>query len=238
MEPPEDREMELREHLAELRTRLIRALTALLIFMGIYFYKSDELMRVFWENILPGREMVVFSPTEPIIAKIVFSFFLSFITTYPYIMYEVYLFMKPGLYEHERKFMKTFIPLSYVFFLVGVGIAYFIVLPRLYGAVAVEMLGAEPYLSVKKTLYNSLKICAALGLSMQLPVVVAIAARIGLVSSKWLREKRLIIYLAVLILATNMSLDITGLSQIIVLAVFVVMYEVSIVVSSVAERSD
>ena len=238
MEPPEDKEMELKEHLAELRTRLLRALIALLIFMGIYFYKSDELMNLFWESILPGREMVAFSPTEPIIAKIVFSFFLAFITAYPYIMYEVYLFTKPGLYEHERKFMKTFIPLSYVFFLVGVGIAYFIVLPRLYGAVAVEMLGAEPYLSVKKTLYNSLKICAALGLSMQLPVVVAIAARIGLVSSKWLREKRLIIYLAVLILATNMSLDITGLSQIIVLAVFVVMYEVSVVVSSFAERRD
>ncbi len=236
MEPPEDREMELREHLAELRTRVIRSLVFLLVFMGVYFYKSDELMYLYWNNILPGREMVAYSPTEPIVAKIVFSFFLAFITTYPYIMYEIYLFMKPGLYEHERKFMKTFIPLSYAFFLVGVGIAYFIILPRLYGAVAVEMLGAEPYLSIKKTLYNSLKICAALGLSMQLPVIAAIAVRIGLVSSKWLREKRLIIYLAVLILATNMSLDITGLSQIIVLAVFVVMYEISVFVSSLAEK--
>jgi len=234
--PPEDREMELSEHLTELRMRLGRGLLVLGVFFVIFFLNSSWLIREFWNTILPGREMVVYSPQEWIIAKIVFSVFLAFVVSYPYLMFEVYLFMKPGLYEHERKFLKTYIPLSYVFFLIGLGISIFIVVPKLYGFAAVEMLGSEPYLSVKRTLYNSLKISVALGLSMQLPVIAAISVRLGMISSRWLREKRLIVYLAVFILATNMTLDITGLSQIIVLVAFVVMYEISILVSSVAEK--
>ncbi|WP_232215839.1 twin-arginine translocase subunit TatC [Archaeoglobus veneficus] len=234
--PPEDREMELREHLAELKSRTTRVLIVIVAGMAIVFQFSSELIKRFWMDVFREElDMVVYTPTEWIMARLAFSFVLTFFVAYPYIVYELYLFAKPGLYEHERKFVKTFLPFSYLLFLLGTALAYFVVIPKLYGLATSSYLGAEPFLSVKKTLYGAFKIFLAFGLAFQIPVLAVIAVRIGLIDSKWLKEKRLIIYIAVFILATNVTLDITGLSQIVILGLVVVMYELSIAIAGLME---
>ncbi len=238
MKPPEDREMEFREHLAELRERLIRITILLFIVFVVVFYKSDDLIKMYWALTLGDKKMVVYSPLEWIVSKILLSFFLAFVVTYPYTMWEIYMFMKPGLYENERKFMKTFLPISYIFFILGLALALFVILPKLYGVTVREYFGVEPYLSVKKTMYNSFKVLIVTGFAMQIPVISAIATRIGLLDSKWLKEKRLIVYIAVFILATNISFDISGITQLIILGMVAVMYEVSILVSKITEKGD
>ena len=235
--PPEDREMELREHLAELKTRTTKLLIVMLVGIGIVFQYSDELIKKFWVDVFREKlDMVVYTPTEWIMARLVFSFVVTFFVVYPYIVYELYLFAKPGLYEHERKFVKTFLPFSYILFLLGTALAYFVVIPKLYSLATVEYLGAHPFLSVKKTLYGAFKIFLAFGLAFQIPVLAVIAVRLRLITSRWLKEKRLIIYIAVFILATNVTLDITGLSQLVVLALVVIMYEVSILIAGLMEK--
>ncbi|WP_456368491.1 twin-arginine translocase subunit TatC [Geoglobus sp.] len=235
MQPPEDRDMELREHLAELRDRVVKGFAPFFVFLGVIFLKSDEVISYVWSELFPGKEMVVYSPPEYMITKILVSAFLSFFVTYPWIIYQIYLFMKPGLYPHERRFLKIFLPFSYIVFVVGVLFSYYIILPRLYSATVVEYFGAEPYLSVRKSLQNSVKLALSVGLAFQIPVVAAIAARLGLVSSKWLRDKRLIIYITVFILATNISFDITGVTQMVVLMAVVIMYEISILIARLFE---
>ncbi len=235
--PPEDREMELREHLAELKARTTRLLIVVLAGIAIIFQYSATLIKDFWENIFGEKlDMVVYTPTEWIMARLVFSFVLVFFIAYPYIVYELYLFARPGLYQNERDFVKTFLPFSYILFLLGTALAYFVVIPRLYSLGTVEYLGAYPFLSVKKTLYGAFKIFLAFGLAFQIPVLAVIATRIGIIDSKWLKRKRLMVYIAVFILATNVTLDITGLSQIVILALVIVMYEISIVAASLMER--
>ncbi len=239
MQPPEDREMELREHLAELKTRTLRVATVIVAGIAILFGPSGYLIKEFWGGIFPeDKDMVVYSPTEWVMARLTFSFIITFFITYPYIVYELYNFAKPGLYEHERKFVKTFLPFSYVLFLLGTALAYFVVIPQLYSVVVTEYFGAEPFLSVKKTIYEVFKIFLAFGLAFQIPVLAVIAVKLGMIDSRWLKRKRLIVYIAVFILATNLTFDISGLSQLIILGLVVIMYELSIVLASFMEKGD
>jgi sec-independent protein translocase protein TatC len=229
--------MELREHLAELKTRTLRILAVTIAGIAILFVPSGDLIKAFWKGIFrEDLDMVVYSPTEWVMARITFSFIVTFFVAYPYIVYELYCFAKPGLYEHERKFVKTFLPFSYILFLLGTALAYFVVIPQLYSVVITTYFGAEPFLSVKKTLYGAFKIFLAFGLTFQIPVLAVIAVRLGMIDTRWLKGKRLIIYIAVFILATNLTLDISGLSQLIILGLVVVMYELSILLASLMER--
>ena len=238
MKPPEDRDMELREHIAELRDRVIKAAIPFFMVLGAFFYRSDYLITLLWRNLFGEKEMVIYSPPEYIITRVLISAFLAFIVTYPWIIYQIYLFMKPGLYEHERRFLKLVFPFSYISFMIGAMLSYFLILPVLYSTFVIEYFGAEPYLSVRDSLRNSIKLTLSIGLAFQIPTATLVAVKLRLTSSKWLRDKRLLIYIAVFILATNITFDITGLSQMIILSAVVVMYELSILIARIFEGGE
>ncbi len=238
MEPPEDREMELREHISELRKRTLRVLVVIIGGMIVVFPFSAKLIREFWEGLFVRKlDMVIYTPTEWIVTQLLFSLILVVFATYPFLVYELYQFAKPGLFEHERKFVKTFLPFSYVLFLLGTGIAYFIVIPKLYSWAVVPYFGAEPELSVKRTLYGAFKIFFAFGLTFQIPVLALISVKLGLIDSDWLKGKRIIVYIAIFILATNITFDISGISQIVILLLVAIMYELSILLAKLMEKS-
>lgn len=236
MKPPEDREMPLQEHLAELRKRLVRIFIVFVVGIAILFRFSGDMIKSFWKDILPNTNVYVIHPTEWFMVQLTFSFSVILLIVYPYLIYELYQFAKPGLYENERKFVKTFLPFSYILFLVGISLGYFVIVPRVFSVSMFFSMGAEPFLTAKKTLYSALKIILAFGLAFQIPVLAVIAVRVGIIDSKWLKGKRWIVYLAVFILATNLTLDISGVSQMIVLALVVIMYELSIVLASFMEK--
>jgi sec-independent protein translocase protein TatC len=237
VEPPEDREMELREHLQELKKRTLRILVVIIAGMVVVFPFSPLLMREFWEGLFVRKlEMTVYAPTEWIMTQLFFSLIIVIFLTYPFLVYEIYQFAKPGLFEHERRFVKTFLPFSYLLFLIGTGLAYFIVIPKLYSWAVVPYFGAEPHLSVKRTLYGAFKIFFAFGLTFQIPVLALISVKLGLIDSNWLKGKRILVYVAIFILATNVTFDISGISQIVILALVALMYEVSIILAKLMER--
>ncbi len=236
VKPPEDREMPLQEHLAELRKRLLRVFVVFVVGIALTFKFSGDLLRVLWNYILPNSKVYVVAPTEWFMVQLTFSFAFVLVVVYPYLAYELYQFAKPGLYENERKFVKTFIPFSYALFLVGVALGIFVVVPRVFSVSMIFNLGADPFLTAKKTIYSALKIALAIGLSFQIPVLAVIAVRIGLIDSRWLKGKRWIVYLAVFALATNVTFDVSGISQLLILAVVVVMYELSIVIAKAMEK--
>lgn len=237
MEPPEDREMELREHLSELRKRTIRITIALIAGISVVFPFAPSIIKRFWYGIFSEElNMVVYTPTEWIVTQLIFSLLVAVFITYPYIVYQLYQFAKPGLFEHERRFIKTFLPFSYLLFLLGTGIAYFIVVPQLYGWAVVSYFGAEPQLSVQRTLYGAFKIFFAFGLAFQIPVLALIAVKIELINSDWLRGKRILVYAAIFILATNITFDISGISQVVILGLVALMYEFSILLAGLMER--
>ncbi len=236
MRPPEDREMPLQEHLAELRKRVLRVFIVFVVGIAVVFRFSGPMIRALWNYLLPETQINVVAPTEWFMVQLTFSFSFVLVLVYPYLVYELYQFAKPGLYEHERRFVKTFLPFSYVLFLTGVALGLFVIVPRVFSVSMLFNMGAEPFLSAKKTLYSVLKIALAFGLAFQIPVLIVIAVRIGLIDYRWLKGKRWIVYLAVFILATNLTLDISGVSQLIILSLVVVMYETSVLLAKLMER--
>jgi len=230
--------MDLTEHLSELKTRTIRIVIFFGIGMGASFIFSESLITDAWEYVFAEKqEMVIFAPTEWFIARLVFSFVLTFFIGYPYLVYELYNFAKPGLYSHERNFVKMFLPFSYLLFLMGTALSFFIVIPRVYSIATVNYFGAEPFLSVKNTLLGMFKVFLAFGLAFQIPVLIVIAVRLGLIDAAWLKGKRLILYIAIILLSTNVTFDVSGLSQIIILGVVAVMYELSILIATLMEKA-
>ena len=91
---------------------------------------------------------------------------------------------------------------------------------------------------MRESLRNSIKLTLSIGLAFQIPTATLVSVKLRLASSKWLKEKRLLIYIAVFILATNITFDITGLSQMIILTAVVVMYELSILIAKIFEGGE
>nr|WP_269140582.1 twin-arginine translocase subunit TatC [Archaeoglobus neptunius] len=211
------------EHIEELRKRLLRICLAFIISISVVFYISYNFMMSFWETLVGKNPIYVFSPLEWVVIRLTFSAILSLVFLYPYIMYELYLFAKPGLYEHERKFLKTILIPSYFIFLFGLIFAYRFVVPFLYG---IALTGSmEPYLSAGRTISNAIKLLLSFGIFFQIPLVMVLAEHFNIVSYKTFRDLRIPIYIVVLLFITNLSMDFTGLTQMAILVLFVVMYE-------------
>ena len=226
--------MDLKEHLGELRSRVIRIIVAVIFGMSVTFYISGSLLDKFWHSIFGDIPPYVLSPLEWIITRLSFSLILTLVILYPYIIYELYSFAKPGLYEHERKFIKSLIIPSYIIFVCGFFIAYKFIIPVLYNIALVST--AEPYLSAGKTVENAIKLLLAFGFFLQIPLVALLADRFGIVDYNTLKNMRLLVYIAVFLFLTNVTADFTGLTQIASLVLFVIMYELSLLLLRVAKN--
>jgi len=226
----EDREQELTEHIAELRRRVIRIVSLLLILLPVLFYFSPYFIQKFWGELI-GEQMFAFSPPEWILLRLVFSLILSAIFVYPYAMLELYLFAKPGLYDSERQFLKAIIIPSYVLFLAGSYISYKFFVPFLY-----SLSSGNPFYSVEKTALNAIKLSFAFGILLQIPLAMFLLDKFRILSYQSLRSMRIPIYLLLTILLLNSSADLGGLTQIAIIISFLIMFELGLLLLGVSKR--
>ncbi len=226
--PPEDRELELREHIEELRKRLIRICIILIVAVSISYYVSYPYLLSFWYSLVGKNPIYVFTPLEWVVIRLSFSVITSLLLLYPYIIYELYLFAKPGLYEHERKFLKSILIPSYGIFLFGTFFAYKFVVPVLY-SIALSS-AVDPYLSAEKTLTNAFKLLISFGFFFQIPLIMVLSDKFGIIRYPTYRSLRIPVYILILIFVTNLTMDFTGLTQIASLVLFVIMYETGLLI--------
>ncbi|MCX8172043.1 MAG: twin-arginine translocase subunit TatC [Archaeoglobaceae archaeon] len=225
-----DIDREITEHVAELRKRILRIVISLLILMPLLFYFSPALIDLFWKNLLE-EEMFAYSPMEWLLLRLVFSLIFSVIILYPYAMLELYLFAKPGLYESERRFLKSVIIPSYLIFLFGVYFSYNFLIPLIY-----SFSSGNPFYSVEKTVLNAIKFSFTVGILLQVPFLIFLLEKFNIVSYKTMKEFRLPIYLVFLFLILNSSTDLGGLSQIAILISFIVIFELSLWILGLSKR--
>jgi len=226
--PPEDRELELTEHVEELRKRLVRVCIALILATSVSYYISYRYLLEFWYSLVGKNPIYVFSPLEWVIIRLSFSILVSLILLYPYIIYELYLFAKPGLYEHERRFLKSILIPSYGIFILGMFFAYKLVVPFLYSLALTS--SADPYFSAEKTVTNAFKLLISFGFFFQIPLFMILSDRFRVIEYSTYKSFRIPIYILILIFITNMTMDFTGLTQIASLTLFVVMYETGLLI--------
>ncbi len=190
-----DQQQPLIAHLLELRTRLVRVLIGLLVvFLGLFHWSGDiyHLLALPMMTALPaGTNMIATDVTTPFFVPLKVTMMVAFVLSLPNTLYQIWAFIAPGLYAHERKLIVPVMVSSIILFLIGMSFAYFLVFPVVFGFMtAVTPDGVSMMTDIDKYLSFVLGMFLAFGVTFEVPIVVVLLARFGVVSIEKLREGR------------------------------------------------
>lgn len=203
-------DMPLTEHLVELRSHLIKIMVVVaVIFLGLVGF-SRELYDIISEplvEILPAAStMIAIDPVANFMAPIRLTLFTSAFFAMPFILYQIWAFVAPGLYKHEKRIAVPILLSSIVLFYTGVAFAYFIVLRRaLSFLIAFSPSNIVPMTDIESYLSFVTKLLMLFGITFEIPVVVLILVVTGIVSVATLADKRRYVIVACFAAAGVMS---------------------------------
>ncbi len=228
---PGDEEMPLVEHVKELRSRMIAAAVPITLITAIAFLFSGELLQVIWKQTVPAP-MTIYSPMELIITKLTLSLMVALFIGIPLLVYEGFMFIGKGLYENEKLFFIRIVPFSFIMFLAGAALAYFAAVPLIFKYTILYSIDvANPQISVIKTIYTIMTLLIGFGLVFQFPLLLVFAMKMGILKRESIGGKRKIIYGALIAFAFFVSPDPSAISELIVAAAFVILFEFSLVIA-------
>lgn len=222
-------------HLIELRDRLIRALIAVgVVFAVLVFYPGpsglfDLFARPLISHLPHGSSMIAIGVITPFLVPLKLTMLAALMVALPAVLYQIWAFVAPGLYSHERRLVMPLVVLSTILFYLGVAFAYFIVLGRLFTFiqdVAPKVITAAPdiesYLSFVLTLF------LAFGSAFEVPVVLMLLVRFGVLTIAQLKAWRAyFIVVAFIIAAVITPPDVFSQSSLAVS--MILLYEVGII---------
>ena len=228
-------------HLAELRKRLINSFIFLIIFfVGCYFFAENLygfLVEPYAKAVKDDeteRRLIFTALQETFLTYLKVSFFVAFFVTCPFILMQIWKFIAPGLYKHEKLAILPYLILTPVLFFLGGILVYYLVMPlAIKFFLSFESTGLTTNLPIqleaKVNEYLSLimKLIFAFGISFQLPVVLSLLARVGLIDSEFLKKRRK--YVVVIIFAAAALLTPPDpITQIGLAIPLLILYELSI----------
>ena len=220
-------EMHFTAHLGELRSRLIRSLIAVVLGFGLCYAFSQRLLEFLWRPM--GRELVFIAPTEAFFAHLKVAFLAGLVLAWPYICYEVWSFVAPGLYESERRYTLPFVIGATAMFLLGGTFVYTLILP--YGMAFLLGYGGAflvPMISVGAYVSFSLRLFIAFGAMFELPLVIVLLSKIGLVTPQMLsKNRKYVIVLSFVVAAVLTPPDV--FTQMLMAVPLLALFEISIV---------
>src|SRR5579875_3311429 len=199
----EEGKMPLLDHLIELRRRLLYSILAWLVFFGpcwyfskdIYNFLAEPLARILAEQ--SGGHFIYTDLTEAFFTDLRVAFWASFCLAFPVIASQIWMFVAPGLYRNERRAFLPYLFATPVLFIIGAALAYFVIFPIAFrffasfqemgghGALAIEL---QPKVSEYLTLV--MRLVFAFGFAFQMPVLLTLMGRVGLITSQGLKRNR------------------------------------------------
>lgn len=226
----------IQAHLIELRKRLVHAAFAVAIGFGICYSKSDALLRWFTHPLVvampKGQQRLVYTGlAEAFMVHIHVAMIAGVVLAMPYIFYQVWLFISPGLYHNEQKAALPVITSACLLFALGFSFAYYVVFPvgcRFFASYNTDYLMMMP--SLKEYLAFSMRFLLVFGVVFELPLVSYLLSRLGLVNYRQLRQMRRYAIVGVFIVAAIFTPP-DVFSQLMMAAPLLVLYEISILVA-------
>jgi len=182
-------------HLIELRTRLLNSIIALLLVFVCLFPWASDLYALLAHPLLSklpkGGQMIATDVTTPFFVPLKVAMMAAFLIALPYILYQLWRFVAPGLYDHEKKLVLPLIAASTALFYCGMAFAYFAVFPVVFGFItATAPQGVAVMTDIEKYLSFALTMFVAFGVTFEVPVAVVVLVRMGMVTTAQLREFR------------------------------------------------
>jgi sec-independent protein translocase protein TatC len=182
-------------HLVELRDRLLRAVLAVvLVFLCLFPWAKDlyALLAMPLLAVLPkGGQMIATDVVGVFLVPVKVAMLVAFVIALPYVLYQAWAFVAPGLYAHERRLVLPLVVASSLLFVVGMSFAYFLVFPVVFKFMAsIAPEGVAWMTDIDKYLSFVLTTFIAFGVTFEVPVIVIVLVRVGLVSLEKLREIR------------------------------------------------
>ena len=240
MNNPANEKMPFTSHLEELRSRLIRIFIAIgILFVVCYFFKEKlfEVLTIPLVVSMPDNSAMIFtSLPEAFFTYLKVSFFAAIFLASPYILYQTWKFISPGLYKSEKKYVFPFVFFSTIFFMGGSLFAYFVVFPfgfKFFLAFGTELI--RPMLSIREFLSFSFRLLLAFGIIFELPILMFFLSRVGLVNSRTLITKRKYAILLVFIIAALFTPP-DVVTQVLMALPLMLLYEASIWVVKLGEK--
>src|SRR5690554_4850070 len=243
--------MPLLDHLIELRSRLLRSVIALFVAFFISFFFAEYLYNFLVQplaDILLQRgdermaRMIFTDLTEVFFTYVKVAFFFAAFVTCPIFLLQIWKFVAPGLYKHERSAFGPFLVASPILFFMGGALVYFIILPLAWDFfLQFETTGGDGTLPIQleakvgEYLALTMKLIFAFGICFQLPVLMTLLARAGLATSKGMAEKRKYAIVGVFVVAAVFTPP-DPISQISLAIPIVLLYEISIYLAKMVER--
>jgi sec-independent protein translocase protein TatC len=194
-EPEMEQEQGLFSHLLELRTRLIKAILAVVVVLVVLVPFANHLYALLAEPLvarLPqGAHLIATEVASPFITPLKLAFYTALFIAMPVVLYQLWSFVSPGLYKHEKRLARPLLVAALVLFYMGCAFAYFLVLPAAFRFLtAVTPQGVEMMTDITHYLDFVMLMFFAFGLCFEVPVAVVILAAVGVVDLDKLRKGR------------------------------------------------
>lgn len=239
----------LKTHFIELKKRLIYVLIVFFIsFLCSYYFVEDIYKFLLkpllsqWEN--KDRSMIYTNLAEIFFSYLSLAYYVSMFVTIPFFICQIYIFIAPGLYKHEKKHILPFLIASPVLFILGAVFVYYVIFPVAWKF----FLSFENYsfgthipmkLEAKVSEYLSIVInmIIAFGIAFQMPILLALLAKVGLITDKTLKEKRKYAIVFIFVIAAILTPP-DAITQIGLAIPMMILYELSIIIAKKIKRED
>jgi len=219
-------EMSLVDHLQELRSRLIKCIVAVLATScGSYFYAVDLVHII----TAPAGKLYYMNPAEAFFTYLKVSVFAGFLVALPVVFYQVWAFVVPALTRQERKASLFLVPASLMLFFVGLAFSYFLVLPAAVAFfIGFSTPDLQPMFSIGQYLSFVISFVLPFGFVFELPLFILVAAKLGVIGSKFLAAKRKMVIVLSCVVGALISPTPDVFSQTMIAIPLMVLYEASI----------
>ncbi|HXG87954.1 MAG TPA: twin-arginine translocase subunit TatC [Vicinamibacterales bacterium] len=232
-EPPEGR-MTFLEHLDELRKRITHAVVALLGGFLIAFAFIEKIWIFVYARLtanIPGGKLIYTEPGEAFFLYLKMAAVAGLLIASPYVMYQLWLFIAPGLYANEKKLAVPFVFFATLLFISGAAFSHYILFPfawDFFGSFSNDFLAFTPRVEPVWGLY--VKLLLAMGLIFQLPMLMFVLARFGMVTAGFLIKNFKYAVLIIFVIAAIVTPDASVVPQVIMAGSMVTLYILSIAV--------
>lgn len=227
-------------HLIEMRDRLLRAVIAVVVLFVLLFPWAQELYALLAKPMLAalpqGGQMIATEVTTPFFVPIKVTMMTAFLLAMPWVFYQAWAFVAPGLYQHEKRIGVPLVVASVILFLLGMAFAYFLVFPVVFGfIVGVAPEGVAVMTDIGKYLDFVMTLFMAFGITFEVPVAVVLLVKMGMVSVAKLREIRPYVIVGAFVIGAIFTPP-DVISQFMLAVPMWLLYEMGIIVASMITK--